>query len=233
MRLSGASADEVHVWRIPLDEATGAERFRRLLSFDELERAGRFHFARDRDRFIAGRARLRRLISRYVGTPPAELRFQYGHAGKPELTTPALPFNVSHSDGLMLIAVGGPGRLGVDIEKIRPRSQPDSFSGFFVLAEEAALHALPAHLREQAFFACWTRKEAWIKALGDGLSFGLDRFEVSVYPAAPAALLRVADHPEEVSRWELRSLYPAPGFAGALAVEGHNWRLRCFDGREL
>lgn len=224
------TAEEVCVWRIPLDCGPETiERLRDTLSADELERAGRFHFPRDRNRFTVARASLRILLSRYLETDPATLRFGYGQAGKPELATPGPPFNMSHSDGLALVAVGGPGRLGVDIERIRPRAPDDSLTGFFAPAEEAAIQALPAAVREQAFFSCWTRKEAWIKARGDGLSFGLDRFEVSVAPNAPAALLNVIDHPEEVLKWELRSLHPAPGYAAALAVEGHGWRLRCLD----
>lgn len=230
-------SEEIHVWSVPLDCTPDAvAQARDLLSPDEIGRADRFYFERDRNRFTVGRARLRILLSRYTGSPPAGLRFRYGPAGKPEIEgfdlDPGLPFNVSHSHGLALIAIGGPGRLGVDIERICPRSQPDSFAGFFAPGEQAALQALPPSLREQAFFTCWTRKEAWIKGRGDGLSFPLDRFEVSVSPDMPASLLRVIDNPEEVSRWELRSLEPEPGYAAALAVEGHGWRLRCLDWEE-
>jgi 4'-phosphopantetheinyl transferase len=223
-------ASEVHVWRVPLDCAPDeAVCLSALLAGDERERAARFYFPRDRDRFTVGRARLRQLLGRYLGKDPAALEFRYGHAGKPELAGTGLPFNVSHSDSLALIGIGGPGRLGVDIERIRPRTEPDSFGSFFAPAEEAALLRLPREMRERAFFACWTRKEAYIKGRGDGLGFGLDRFEVSVSPDAPASLLRVLDHPEEASRWELHSLDTAPDYAGALAVEGHDWRLRSFD----
>lgn len=221
---------EVHVWRVPLDCVPDElARLSELLAADERERAARFHFARDRDRFIVGRARLRQLLGRYLGKDPAAIEFRYGQAGKPELAGHCPPFNVSHSDGLALIAIGGPGRVGVDIERIRPRGEADSFGSFFAPAEVAALLALPRELRERAFFACWTRKEAYIKGRGDGLGFGLDRFEVSVSPDAPASLLRVLDHPDEAARWELRSLDAAPDYAGALAVEGHDWQLRSFD----
>ena len=225
---------EVHVWRVALDCAPDElPRLSELLAADERERAARFHFEHHRNCFTVGRARRRQLLGRYLGKDPAALEFRYGHAGKPELAGSGKegcpPFNVSHSDGLALIAIGGPGRLGVDIERIRPRTQPDSFGNFFAPAEEAALLALPLELRERAFFTCWTRKEAYIKGRGDGLGFGLDRFEVSVSPDAPASLLRVLDHPEEASRWELRSLDAAPDYAGALAVEGHGWRLLSFD----
>jgi 4'-phosphopantetheinyl transferase len=225
---------DVHVWLVSLDlPPIGIRRMAELLSADERERAARFVFPRDRDRFVAGRARLRMLLGGYLGRDPAALRFRYGYAGKPELDDPemCIPFNVSHSAGLALIALGGPGRLGIDIELIRPRRDTDSLRGFFAPAEEAAIEALPPERRERAFFACWTRKEAYIKGRGDGLSFGLDRFEVSVDPNSPARLLRVADEPGEAARWELHSLDPAPGFAAALAVEGHGCRVLPFDGR--
>jgi 4'-phosphopantetheinyl transferase len=203
-------------------------RLKELLDADERERAARFVFQRHRDHFAVGRARLRLVLGRYLGADPAALRFSYGFAGKPELTPPCFPFNVSHSDGLALIAIGGPGRLGIDIERVRPRKDPGSFRYFFAPAEQAALQALPPEMQERAFYTCWTRKEAYIKGRGDGLGFGLDRFEVSVSPVVPAKLLRVLDDPEEPSRWEMRSLDPAPDYAATLAVEGHGWRLICF-----
>jgi 4'-phosphopantetheinyl transferase len=224
------AADEVHVWRIPLDSPPSETQvLSELLSGDEKDRAARFVFPQHRDRFIVGRARLRSLLGRYLGKNPASLCFRYGVAGKPELAKPELHFNMSHSDGIALVALGGPGRLGIDVERIRPRTNPALFRNVFAPAEHAALDALPVELRERAFFACWTRKEAYIKGRGDGLSFGLDRFEVSVSPHSPAKLLRVQDDPEEVSRWELHSLPIAPDYAAALAVEGHGWKLHSFE----
>lgn len=223
-------ADQVHVWRVPLEcSPSEVERLRSLLGADELDRAGRFHFQRDRDRFTAGRAHLRLLLAGYLRCSPAAVRFRYGQAGKPELAVPGPPFNVSHSDGLAVIAIGGPGRLGVDIERIRPIPADRAFAGFFALAEQTALQAMAPTRREQAFFDCWTRKEAYLKGRGDGLSFGLDRFEVSVGPGSPPELLHVEGDPAEVSRWELRSLHLNSGYTGALAVEGHDWRLLCRD----
>jgi medium-chain acyl-[acyl-carrier-protein] hydrolase len=224
------AAGEVHVWRVPLDcPPSETRRLAELLGTDERQRAGQYVFPRDRDRFTVGRGRLRLLLSRYLGKDPAALEFRYGYAGKPDLVGPCVPFNVSHSDGLALIAIGGPGRLGIDIEKIRPRKEMDSLRSFFAPAEEAALDDLPLALRERAFFACWTRKEAYIKGRGDGLSFGLDRFEVSVNPDLPAELLRVPDEPDETARWELRTLNPGPEYTAALAVEGHGWKLLSLD----
>jgi len=224
--------EEVHVWRVPLDcPPLYIRRLTELLSAEERERSTKFVFPCNRDHFITGRASLRLLLGRYLGKDPAALEFRYGYAGKPDLAGSGLPFNVSHSDGLALIAIGGPGRLGIDVERIRPRRDPDSFRNFFAPAEEAAIDALPPELRERAFFTCWTRKEAYIKGRGDGLSFGLDRFEVSVVPDFSAKLLRVLDDPSEIARWEIRSVDPAPEYAAALAVEGHGWRLHSFDWR--
>jgi len=230
--VSCRTAAEVHVWRVPLDcAAPEVLRLTELMSADERERADRFHFLRDRERFIAVRARLRILLGRYLDREPASLQFRYGYAGKPELTGPGIPFNVSHSGDIGLIALGGPGRIGVDVERIQSATEPDLFHHFFTPAEEAALARLPPELRLRAFFACWTRKEAYIKGRGDGLSFGLDRFEVSVLPDLPAKLLSVPGDPDETARWELRSFDAGPGYAAALAVDGHGWPLRSFDWR--
>jgi 4'-phosphopantetheinyl transferase len=234
---------EVHVWRFGIDGTSAkVDRLRPFLDENERDRGDRYHFRRDRDRFIVARGRLRILLGRYVSAAPQTLRFRYGPMGKPELiaasntaasniaaSNEAVPcFSVSHSDGMCVIAVGMR-RVGVDIERSRPVESPDSFLGALVPGEIAALRALPASLRQDAFFACWTRKEAWLKARGDGLRFGLDRFEVSVKPDSPAALLWVKDAPAEVSRWAMHQLCVAPGYCGALAVEGSGCRVRCWD----
>ncbi len=227
---SPALPGEVHVWRVPLECAPREiGHLNGLLNTGERERASRFVFPRDRDHFIAARGRLRLLLGQYLRADPAALDFRYGHAGKPQLEGSDFPFSVSHSAGLALIALGGPGRLGVDVERIRPRRNPDSFRHVLAPAEEAAIDALAPELRERAFFACWTRKEAYLKGRGDGLGFGLDRFEVSVRPDSPAKLLRVPGDPDETLRWELHSLDFEPEYAAALAIEGHGCVLLCFD----
>jgi 4'-phosphopantetheinyl transferase len=224
---------EVHVWRFGIDGTSAeVERLRPLLDENERKRGDRYHFRRDRGRFIIARARLRILLGRYVSAAPQTLRFRYGPMGKPELiaasneTVPC--FSLSHSDGMCVIAVGTR-NVGVDIERTRPVESPDSFPGALAPGELAALRAIPASLRQEAFFACWTRKEAWLKARGDGLRFGLDRFEVSVEPDSPPALLWVENAPAEVSRWAMHQLCVAPDYRGALAVEGSGCRLRCLD----
>jgi 4'-phosphopantetheinyl transferase len=222
---------QVHVWRVPLDiPASVRTALHETLSPDERDRAGRYRFDRDRNRFTVGRGVLRLLLGSYLGIPPDRPRLCYGAQGKPALANEGgewdLQFNLSHSQGLALVAFS-PGRaLGVDLEQIRPDLAEDRIAeSFFSRQEVATLRALPPEQQAEAFFACWTRKEAYIKALGGGLSISLDSFDVSLAPGAPAALLRVRDDPGEASRWSLRELDPGPGFAGALVVEGHGWQL--------
>ena len=174
------------------------------------------------------------ILARYLGTDPAALRFAYGARGKPALApgnaAPAVRFNFANSDGRALCAVTLGREIGVDLERIRPESATDAVAeDFFSRAEVATLRALDAEHRTRAFFDCWTRKEAYIKARGDGLWLPLDRFEVSLAPGEPAALLATHDDPAEAARWPLRELHPGPGYAAALAVEGHRWRLQCWQ----
>lgn len=230
--------DEVHVWRAALD-VTGPclSLLRDTLSADEHARAGRFVFPRDRDHFIAGRGVLRRLLGRYLSRDPSRLSFHYLAAGKPTLlrdvSEDELHFNVSHSHGLALFAFARGRAVGVDLEAIRDNYPGDDIARrFFSPREVAALQALPPELRTEAFFACWTRKEAFIKAIGTGLSLPLDRFDVSVNPGEPVALLATRFEPAQASRWQLRELRPATGYQGALAVEGTGWELWCFGWAE-
>jgi 4'-phosphopantetheinyl transferase len=223
---------EVHVVTLDLDQdGADEERFAALLSADERARSQRFRFARDRRRFIVGRGTLRLILGRYLGAQPARLSFRYGPHGKPALEgDSALRFNLSHSQGLALYALAMEHEVGVDMERIQPLPDLEDIArSCFAEGEIAALWALPEAQRLHAFFACWTRKEAFIKAIGDGLSFPLDRFDVSLVPGAPARLLRVEGDPGEASRWTLAALHPAPGYAAALAVRMQGMRPRCFS----
>ncbi len=222
--------DEVHVWRAALDlPAATLAALRGTLAADEQERAGRFHFAHDRDHFTAARGILRALLGRYLDRNPAQLEFSYGPVGKPVLA-PAWAadwrFNVSHSGGIALYAFARGREVGVDVERVRPEYPGEPVARrFFSPAEVAALAAVPPDRRREAFFLCWTRKEAYIKATGRGLSQPLERFDVELTPGRPAALLAHRDEPAEAARWSMRNVDPGPGYAGALAVEGHGWRL--------
>jgi 4'-phosphopantetheinyl transferase len=203
------------------------------LSQDEQVRAGRFRARRDRERYIVAHGLLRAILGLYLKTRPEQIGLRSGPFGKPALcpeqSGAALRFNLSKSHGLSLFAFARGRELGVDLERIRPRLADGQVAGrFFSPREAALLQALPKEAQAEAFFNCWTRKEAYIKAKGAGLSLPLDQFEVSLTPGGPAALLSARWDPQEAARWSLRALTPASGYAAALAVEGHSWRLRCW-----
>jgi len=195
-----------------------------LLSAPEREQAGRLAFARDRRRFIVARARLRQLLATRLGVRPAAIELTSGPYGKPMLAprfrASELRFNVSHSADLAVYAFARGREIGVDVEAIRPIPDADKISArFFSAGEAAAYAALDAGSRPIAFVNCWTRKEAFLKALGGGLNYPLDRIEVSLAPDAPATIVRVADKPGDACGWRLASFTPARGFVGAVVVE--------------
>jgi 4'-phosphopantetheinyl transferase len=210
--------DVVDVWRVALEAPSRVE----YLSPDELARAGRFRFDRHRRRFIAARAALRAVLAGYLGQHPRKIQFLYGEHGKPHLDDPPpLEFNLAHSGELALIAVTGTHAVGVDVELERDNVADEGIAErFFSASEVAALHSLPTEQRQAAFFRCWTRKEAFLKATGKGLSFGLDQFSVSLLPAEPAALLSVPTGTENPARWSFFHLDPGTGYQAALAVRG-------------
>ncbi|HET8672337.1 MAG TPA: 4'-phosphopantetheinyl transferase superfamily protein [Thermoleophilaceae bacterium] len=213
-------ATEAHVYFAPLDRPVfGAAT---TLSDDERARAARFHFDRDRRRFIAGRALLRSLLGNYLETPPHKVAFRYDPNGKPRLTGGELSFNVSHSHSAAVFAFTSERGIGVDIERHPAPDDGDAVARhFFAAAEVTMLDSLPAAARSAAFLRCWTRKEAYIKARGDGLSLPLDSFEVSLAPGAGPALLATRPDPVEAGRWSLVDLSRhCPGYVAALAFEG-------------
>lgn len=230
------TADEVHIWRAPLDVPDVLlERLWPTLSEEEQQRAQRFHFDHDRIHFVAAHGVLRAILGAYLKRPPSQLRFATTPYGKPFLTDTAgaasdLTFNLTHSHNLALIAVTVKRHVGIDVEFMRSEFVGEPIAErFFSRLEVAALRSLPPDSRIEGFFNCWTRKEAYIKARGEGLSMPLDQFAVSLAPGSPAALLQTATDPHELTRWRLETLAPAPGFAAAVAVEGSAWRLRCWD----
>lgn len=222
----------VHLWQIDLTISTELSAcLERMLSPGERQHAGTFCFAHDRARFVAVRATLRRLLGGYLALPSERVTIREGIHGKPfvDQTGPKgmrLHFNVSHTDGLALLVFTWGREIGVDVERVRPLPALDEIAErFFAPAERAALAALPAYQRLHGFFACWTRKEAYLKAQGAGLTLPLDRFVVSVAPHEPACLLAANDEPDAPSRWRLEALAPRPGYLGALAVAGPEWSL--------
>jgi 4'-phosphopantetheinyl transferase len=219
----------VHVWRIALDQKDDRlERFRGTLEPHELERAGRFHFERHRRHFVVARGFLRSVVARYLQTQPEELRFSYGAFGKPALEADhALHFNLSHSNEMALLAVTLDAEIGVDVEHVRADFASEEIARrFFSRAEVDVFNALPPEERVAAFFRCWTRKEAYIKAIGKGLSQALDAFDVTLAPGIAPALLRAED--DDASRWWLTDIDVGEGYAGALMVERPVAEVRFF-----
>jgi 4'-phosphopantetheinyl transferase len=222
---------EIDLWRVDLNlPEPGYQEVERWLTDDERSRAGRFVFDRDRRRFVACRGRLRAILSRYLREEPCRLRFQYGPQGKPSLEPapdPPLYFNVSHSHDLALIAVRRSGAVGVDVERLRPIEEAEAIARrYFTRREHATLSGLPAEERTAAFFCCWTRKEAMLKATGEGIGVSLDAVEVSLAPREPARVLGICGRPaEEVAAWRLYPAMPAAGYVGAVAAQGDEERL--------
>jgi 4'-phosphopantetheinyl transferase len=225
--------EDVHVWSAALDvgpEFVGA--CAAILIEDERERAARFRFEKDRTHFIVARATLRKILARYLATEPTAIAFAAGAYGKPALATAGqgwLQFNLSHSGGWALYALARRRAVGVDIEAVRPMADAERVAErFFSLCEREDLRRLPKADRTEGFFRCWTRKEAYIKAIGHGLSMPLDKFDVSLEPGDAARLIRVVDQPDEAKRWALRELRPGPGLIGALVVEQPCARVSCW-----
>jgi len=220
------ASGEVRVWTVQVGGPVADPGAASILSPDERARAARFRVERDRDRFVACRLALRRILGRVLRMRPERLDFGYGPNGKPSLAgTSGVEFNVSHREDLAVIAVTRGRRVGVDVEKLRSVEDSETLSARFFSADEAAaLRTISPEARDQAFLACWTRKEAFVKARGDGLSLPLDSFAVSLAPGEPAAILSCAG--EDRSAWSMFSWSPAPDYLAALVVEGSDWRLR-------
>jgi 4'-phosphopantetheinyl transferase len=229
------SSGEVHVWRASLAQPVEAqERFLRTLDLEERERASRFHFEKHRRRFIVGRGVLRLLLGRYLEIAPEAVRFAYGPYGKPSLGgehgASRLRFNASHSHELAVYGFVQEREIGVDVEYVKDDFQSEEIAvRFFSAREVQTLTALPKDERHAAFFRCWTRKEAYIKAIGSGLSHPLDQFDVTLTADEPAALLRDAQDAEAAAQWEMFNLEFAERYKGALIVEGRGHTLRRFE----
>jgi 4'-phosphopantetheinyl transferase len=219
------------VWTARLDVAPSSRRrLEETLSPDERERIDRLRSAADRLRATASRGLLRHILAGHVGAPAGELRFTYGPGGKPGLIGAAggepIHFNAAHSGDWLLVAVGRAGSLGVDIERVRPIVRRERVARRAFSEEEwRQIEALAPDQRTAAFITCWTRKEACVKAVGEGVWSAFSRFEVSVTPGEPAEVRSVDGKAATGAEWSLYHLEPAPGFVGALAVPGTGWRL--------
>ena len=214
------------MWRIRLEQPPDRqETYFRTLAEDERARAGRFHFDELRRHFVVGRGFLRTLLARYLDAKPEAVRFSYGPYGKPMLdgkhSASSLRFNASHSGEWALYGLVQDHEIGVDVEFVKEDFATEGIAErFFSAGEVETLNALTNEEKPAAFFRCWTRKEAYIKAIGSGLSHPLDTFDVTLAPGEPAALLRVEREPEAITRWSLFDLNVETGYAAALAVEG-------------
>ena len=218
--LTGLAGRAIDVWVLPNRASDAAcVEFERVLAPEEKARAQRFRFDRLRQSFLTTRGALRFLLGRYLGAAPEQVEFCYGPKGKPAVASSrAIEFNATHSGDLAAFAftVGCP--VGVDLEHIHPISEMQRIAGRFFCREEAAeLAALPAEEREAAFFRCWTRKEAYIKAIGDGLSAPLDDFRVTLRSGEPVQFLHIGHDVEAAKAWSLQDLNVAPNYAAALA----------------
>jgi 4'-phosphopantetheinyl transferase len=226
---------KAQLWVVALDLVPGRlPDFQSILSPDERDRASRFLSDVDARRYMAARASLRTLLGAYAGIKPGQLRFAYDRFGKPglggETHAAAVRFSVSHSGELGLFGFVREHRIGVDVERVRADIDVESLAkNHFSQNEFQKLRALSPDRQLEAFFCCWTRKEAYLKGRGEGMSYGLDRFEVSVAAGEPAAILQADDDPDVSRRWTLEHLTPAPGYLGAAAVEADDVTFQCFQ----
>jgi len=199
---------EIHSLAVTPERLAELEQW---LSPDEILRRDRFVFLKDQQSYSAGRGILREILAKRLAADPRELEFTYTRYGKPSLRGARLEFNVSHSGGVAIYAVSPTRVVGVDIEKIEPRFTEDQIAEkFFSPSELIALRSLPEALQVDAFFRCWTRKEAYVKAHGAGLSIPLDSFDVTLRPDEPAAFLR------GVEGWSIEGLETLPGYAAGV-----------------
>lgn len=230
---TAAANQEVHVWRVPLNrENCELASLFDLLEPWEKERAWRYRFETHRERFIAGRGSLRVILAQYLGEDPKELKFTYSSNGKPALQIgedeSRLQFNLSHSENLALIAVSTGGSLGIDVEHLRPIPDAEELvARFFSRREQREFSALPKGQRTLAFFNLWTRKEALLKATGEGIAHSLHRVEVTFLPEQAAEFLALPEG--AAADWHLQELDAAPGFIAALVTREKPELLSYFD----
>ncbi|MEB3181047.1 MAG: 4'-phosphopantetheinyl transferase superfamily protein [Nostocaceae cyanobacterium] len=223
----------VHVFCATLDLSDElVHQLAQTLATDEQNRGNRFYFERDRKHFIACRGILRWLLSRYLEIEPNQVQFNYGRYGKPELAHTAggqrLCFNLSHSHGLALYAIASQRSVGIDLEYIRPLRDAEQLAKrFFSPREFEAIASLPQEHKQARFFDIWTFKEAYLKATGEGLA-GLGTVEVRLNSQTSETLLSINNDPQASERWTCTKLLPAPGYVGALVVEGDGWNQQCF-----
>lgn len=223
---------QVDIWRVSLDLYPAAAQWAdSTLSAEESERAARFHFEKDRQRYILAHACLRDILSRYLHCETGQVNFSTNAYGKPILfPNTDIDFSLSHSGEYVLIAVARGHKVGVDVEHFRMDLEHEKIARrFFSQAEDEEFNTIPPEQKVTAFFNCWTRKEAYIKAHGLGMSLPLDSFDVSLVPDEHAVLRATRPDPDEARKWTLLPLDVHPEYAGTLAVEGMDLEFRYWD----
>ena len=225
---------EVHLWSVSLQARPDTlSAFRSILSSDEKERVDRFLRIEDRELYTITRGALRSLLGAYLAIEPSEVEFAYDALGKPSLVgmgaQAGLNFSVSHSGAQALLGFARGRRIGVDLERVSADADVlELAERYFSSNEFKTLRSLTAEMQHEAFYCGWTRKEAYLKARGEGIFFGLERVEVSLVPGERAIIKKVSDDPNLSENWILEHLLPAPNYIGAVAAEGHDITLRFF-----
>lgn len=210
----------VAIWSVWIGGIPDEQTARAVLSDDELARASRFVDDVHRNRYVAGRLTLRELLGRYLNLPPSDVCFRYSDYGKPDVPGETLRFNVAHSDDVAVIGLTDQDRLGVDVERVRELGDIDGVArSVFSERELDVFQALHGSSKIQGFFNCWTRKEAFLKAVGEGVSHPLDVFDVTLRPGDQARLLQVKGSTARAAMWSLFDASPMAGWVGAVAVE--------------
>ncbi|MDJ0519440.1 MAG: 4'-phosphopantetheinyl transferase superfamily protein [Trichodesmium sp. MO_231.B1] len=218
------SPNNVHIWSTNLKLLPSQiEELSTILSSDEIERANKFYFERDKNRFIIARGKLRKILSRYLNIEPEKLQFTYSDRGKPYLTDTSILFNLSHSQDLALYAITQVNSIGIDLEYIRPMNDAENLAKrFFSHQEYNLISQLPPQKQQETFFKLWTCKEAYLKATGDGLAGGLEKVEISLNPVE---FFSINQDIKETARWYLHQFIPQPNYIAAVVVAGKNQNL--------
>lgn len=231
------SSNEVHIWRLLLNEHhSNIENIKQNLSNDELVKTEKFYFEKDQNRFIMARGMLRMILAGYLGTKPHELRFEYTPFGKPLLAenndNKSIHFNISHSDNVVLYAITNNRNIGIDVERINDRIDITQVAQrFFSPGEINALERCKRENRAEIFFQYWTRKEALVKAMGNGVSFSLEQIDVSKVDGKALSPIRLLNTGTDVSDWHIQDLFPAEGYTAAFAVKESDLAISYWDYR--
>jgi len=222
---------DIHIWCASLSASSEAlSRYTSLLSQDELERAKRFYFEKDRNHFIVGRALLRTLLGSYLDMEPSQIEFVYGQYGKPALKAgiheKTLEFNLSHSKDFAVYAFDLNHKIGIDLEHVHPMADMDDFARqFFSLRENVLINSLAGKQKEEAFFKIWTCKEAFLKANGSGITVPIDQVETTLESDGSVRLTSISEREEQAELWRLESFTPISGYQAALAVKGNGGQI--------